>query len=168
MQIPLAQNDSRMFIRFRRAVADEDVFFPSEKSGGINCFALLSRTNECRFETTENYISAEFIVEQLDRFSFERRRLTVIVLDNASIHTAGIIKERLRVWQERGLFVFYLPRYSPHLNIAEVLWRKLKYQWLSPLDYVSKEMLFYTVRQALSAVGTGLRIGFSRFNYSLI
>jgi len=78
MQIPLAQNDSRMFIRFRRAVADEDVFFPSEKSGGINCFALLSRTNECRFETTENYISAEFIVEQLDRFSFGRRRLTVI------------------------------------------------------------------------------------------
>ena len=94
--------------------------------------------------------------------------LRCLVLDNASIHTAGIIKERLRVWQERGLFVFYLPRYSPHLNIAEVLWRKLKYQWLSPLDYVSKEMLFYTVRQALSAVGTGLRIGFSRFNYSLI
>ncbi|MCA1628504.1 MAG: transposase, partial [Acidobacteria bacterium] len=89
---------------------------------------------------------------------------TVVVLDNASIHTAGIIKERLGVWQARGLFIFYLPRYSPHLNIAEVLWRKLKYEWLSPLDYVSKENLFYTVRQALAAVGTSLRINFSKFS----
>ncbi len=143
--------------------ADEDVFMPSEKSGGVNCFALLSRSNECRFETTQKYITAEFILEQLDRLSFSLPRLTVIVLDNASIHTAAIIKERLAIWQERGLFVFYLPRYSPHLNIAEVLWRKLKYEWLSPLDYVSKENLFYTVRQALAAVGTNLRINFSKF-----
>jgi len=147
---------------------DEEVFMPSEKSGGVNCFALLSRTNECRFETTQNSINAAFILEQLERFSFELERMTVVVLDNASIHTAGIIKERLSVWQERGLFIFYLPRYSPHLNIAEVLWRKLKYEWLSPLDYVCKETLFYTVRQALAAVGTNLRIGFSRFNHSLI
>ena len=148
--------------------ADEEVYFPAERSGGVNCFAFLSRTNQCHFATTQNSIKAEFIVEQLDRFSFGLPRPTVIVLDNASIHTAGIIKARLQVWQERGLFIFYLPRYSPHLNIAEVLWRKLKYEWLSPLDYVSKENLFYTVRQALSAVGTSLRIGFSRFNYSLI
>lgn len=127
-----------------------------------------SRRNECRFATTQNSINAEFILEQLDRFSFGLRRPAVIVLDNASIDTAGIIKERLAVWQERGLFIFYLPCYWPHLNIAEVLWRKLKYEWLSPLDYVSKEQLFYTVRQALSAVGTSLRIGFLRFNYSLI
>ena len=28
--------------------ADEDVFMPPEKSGGVNCFALLSRSNDCR------------------------------------------------------------------------------------------------------------------------
>lgn len=147
--------------------ADEEVFFPSEKSGGVNCFAFLSRTNKCYFETTQNSINAEFILEQLDRFSLGLRRPAVIVLDNASTHTAGIIKEQLEIWQKRGLFIFYLPRYSPHLNIAEILWRKLKYEWLSPSDYISKENLFYTVRQALSAVGTSLRIEFSRFNYSL-
>jgi transposase len=143
--------------------ADEDVFMPSAKSGGVNCFALLSRSNECRFETTQKYINAEFIFEQLERLSFGLPRLSVVVLDNARVHTAGIIKEQLQVWQERGLFIFYLPRYSPHLNIAEVLWRKLKYEWLAPLDYVCKENLFYTVRQALAAVGTNLRINFSKF-----
>jgi transposase len=148
--------------------ADEEVFFPAERSGGVNCFAFLSRTNKCYFETTQNSINAEFILEQLDRFSLNLQRPAVIVLDNATTHTAGIIQAQLRVWQERGLYIFYLPRYSPHLNIAEILWRKLKYEWLSPGDYISKENLFYTVRQALSAVGTSLRIEFSRFNYSLI
>lgn len=147
--------------------ADEEVFFPAERGGGVNCFAFLSRSNKCYFETTQNSINAEFILDKLERFSFGLARPAVIVLDNASIHTAGIIKERLPVWQQRGLFIFYLPRYSPHLNIAETLWRKLKYEWLSPLDYGCRENLFYTVRQALSAVGMGLRIGFSRFNHSV-
>jgi transposase len=36
------------------------------------------------------------------------------------------VQQRRGFWQERGLLLFYLPPYSPHLNIAEVLWRKLK------------------------------------------
>jgi transposase len=66
-------------------------------------------------------------------------------------------------WQARGLFVFYLPAYSPHLNIVETLWRKLKYEWLLPEHYATPQSLFYGVRQALAAVGTGLRVRFSAF-----
>ena len=44
-------------------------------------------------------------------------------------------------WQERGLSVFYLPAYSPPLNIAEVLWRKLKQEWLRAEDYADNETL---------------------------
>lgn len=44
-------------------------------------------------------------------------KFTVIVMDNASIHHAKIIQDRLPIWQKRGLFIFYLPPYSPHLNI---------------------------------------------------
>ena len=66
-----------------------------------------------------------------DFFRFMSRTL----LDNARVHTKAV-KERWPVWQERGLFVFFLPTYSPHLNIVEVLWRKLKYEWLRPDDYL--------------------------------
>ena len=72
--------------------------------------------------------------ERLDALSLSLSRLTVVVLDNASVHKKAV-KERWAVWQERGLFVFFLPAYSPHLNIAEILWRKLKYEWLCPEDY---------------------------------
>ena len=145
----------------------EEVFMPSETGQGVNCFALVSRANECRFETTQETIDADFVVEQLDRLSFEVVRQTVVVLDNAPAHVAKRVQERRGFWQQRGLFLFYLPPYSPHLNIAEVLWRHLKYQWLRPQDYLETQTLFYQVRQALAAVGTLLKIHFTPFRLGL-
>ena len=139
---------------------DEQVVMPSDGRGGVNCFALISRDNDCRAHLTDGPITADWVSERLDALSLSLRRLTVVVLDNASVH-ARAAKERAAVWQGRGLFVFFLPPYSPHLNIAEVLWRKLKYEWLRPEDYSDEETLRYAVWQALAAVGQTLRIEFS-------
>jgi transposase len=147
--------------------ADEEVSMPTTKGGGLNCFALLNRGNQCLIKTSQETMTARFIFEQLENLSFQLSKLTVIVLDNARIHCSQIIKERKKVWQQRGLYIFYLPRYSPHLNIVETLWRKLKYEWLTPLDYQSKENLFYQVTQALKAVGNSLFIQFSKFRHTL-
>ena len=146
---------------------DEDVFMPVEKGGGLNLFGLVGGDNRLIYQTTVEKITGQFIFEQLEMFSMRINKLTVLVLDNATVHTAGFIKERLAAWQTRGLYIFYLPKSSPHLNIAEILWRKLKYEWLSPSDYVDKQQLHYSVRQILGAVGSILRINFSDFNYSI-
>jgi transposase len=146
---------------------DEEVFMPTTKGSGLNCFALLSRTNQCLVKTSEQTFSAHFILEQFETLSFNLRKSTVVVLDNARIHTWQIIKERIKIWQSRGLYLFYLPRYSPHLNIVETLWRKLKYQWLTPIDYQSKEYLYYQINLALKAVGNSLFIQFSKFRHTL-
>lgn len=145
---------------------DEQVAMPSSPGRGVNCFALLNRENRATVETTEGSITARFIFEQFERLSLQRRRLTVVVVDNARVHRARMIKEQIEVWQRRGLFIFYLPRYSPHLNIVETLWRKLKYEWLTASDYETRETLSYAVRQALKAVGESLFIQFSGFSHS--
>ncbi len=106
------------------------------------------------------------MAEQLDRLSLCLARPTVVVLDNAPIHHGKAVRQRRDAWQERGLFVFYLLAYSPHLNIAEVLWRKLKYEWLRPEDYADEETLHYQVWLALKAVGKSLTIHFSPFRQS--
>ncbi len=146
--------------------ADEDVFMPSTPGLGINCFAFLTRTNWCRFATTHQSITSQFVLEQVEHLSVGLPKVTVLVLDNAPVHTAKLIQQRRAVWEQRGLFVLYLPRYAPHLNIVETLWRKLKYEWLAPSDYETTEGLFYAVRQALAAVGTTLHINFSKFSLS--
>jgi hypothetical protein len=57
----------------------------------------------------------------------------------------------------------YLPPYSPHLNIAETLWRILKGKWIRPPDYVSTDTLFYSTNRALAAVGKELFINYLKF-----
>lgn len=146
---------------------EEEVFMPTQKGEGLNCFALLTRNNECLIETTTENINSQFVFERLEELSTKLEKLTVVVLDNARIHHSQIIKERLKVWQQRGLYLFYLPRYSPHLNIVEILWRKLKYEWLSPSDYLDKGNLFYQIRLALSSIGEELFIKFSKFRHTL-
>lgn len=70
--------------------ADEQVTMPSERGGGV----------------------------RLDVLSLSVCRLTVVVLDNARVHRK-VVKERGRLWQECGLFVWFLPTYSPHLTLVK-------------------------------------------------
>jgi len=41
--------------------ADEQVAMPSQKGGGVNCFALLTRDNECHAHLTEGKVTAAWI-----------------------------------------------------------------------------------------------------------
>lgn len=145
---------------------DEDVFMPSEKSEGLNCFGLLSRSNQIIFRTTTQKINSEFVIEELEHFSRNLKRVTVVVLDNARVHTCKAVQERRGYWKERGLHLFFLPAYSPHLNIIEMLWRELKYRWLRAEDYCCVQNLFYQVTLALMAVGHSLKINFKPFGLS--
>lgn len=147
---------------------DEKVYMPSDKGVGINLFGLISRSNRLVFEMTSERITGEFVIGQMEKLLDNLEKPTVVVLDNASAHRNKKIRERIPYWETRGLYIFYLPIYSPHLNLAEILWRKLKYEWLSPADYLDWENLKYRVRLGLSNVGSMLKINFSKFNHNLI
>ena len=120
--------------------------------------------NQTHWTTTEKNIDTLFIFNQMEDLSFTIQKQTVVVLDNASIHTAKRIQEQIPFWQQRGLFIFYLPPYSPQLNIAETLWRKMKREWIDPDDYLEKDNLFYAINRFLANVGTNVNIKFSDFN----
>ena len=62
-------------------------------------------------------------------------------MDNAPWHKAKAVRAKELIWNEKGLFLFFLPKYSPHLNLIEILWRKIKYEWLRADDYLSTEAL---------------------------
>lgn len=142
---------------------DEKVAAPGTSGSGVNCFALLSRDNRCFFGLSQETMNAGRVCDLLDQFSHTLTRPTVAVLDNAPVHQ-GQVQKRRAAWEAKGLYVFFLPVYCPHLNLAEVLWRKLKYEWLCAGDYVDKPTLCYRVWQALAAVGDDLKIAFKPFD----
>lgn len=140
---------------------DEDVYVPAERAARLNIFGMITRRNEYRGFTTQESINADKVLEYLDLMSFTVKKKTVIVLDNASVHRNRKIKELRKIWESRGLFLFYLPPYSPELNPAEILWRILKGKWLRPVDYTTTDSLFYATNSALGAVGRTLNVNYS-------
>jgi len=56
--------------------------------------------------------------------------------------------------------VIFLPTYSPELNLIEILWRKIKYEWLPVTAYQSFPALTHHVLQVLSDYGGKYRINF--------
>ena len=112
----------------------EDVYIPCERGLRLNIFGMIDRRNRYEgFTTTEN-MTADKVADFLDRMSLRISKRTFVVLDNASVHRCRLMRELRPLWEKRGLFLFFLPPYSPHLNIAEILWRILKGKWLNGSD----------------------------------
>ena len=65
---------------------DENVYIPSHKAARLNIFGMITRRNQYKGFTTQESINADRITDYLDKFSFEVKKKTVIVLDNASVH----------------------------------------------------------------------------------
>lgn len=139
---------------------DENIAIKSLRRSHINCFGIITRGNKFVYHTTTETITADFIIEQLDLFSWTIKKHTVIVLDNAKVHRCHKIKMMQKVWAKRKLFIFFLPPYSPQLNIIERLWKEIKARWISVKDYENQQQLFYTVELILKAIGHSLKLYF--------
>ena len=80
-------------------------------------------------------------------------RPVVVVLDNAPFHTAGAVREKRAEWEQKGLKLYYLPAYCPHLNPIEGVWRRLKGFLMPRRLYDSLAELKRAVLNALSLPG---------------
>lgn len=66
--------------------------------------------------------------------------LTIVLIDNAPTHTSDFFLSQLNEWDELGLYVKPIGAISPDLNIIEILWRKIKYEWMPFSAYESFEI----------------------------
>lgn len=141
--------------------AGEEIRLVPEKGKRLSVFGLLNTDCEGKFWTSEKNIKTEFVIDCLEEWLKEKNeKPRVLVLDNARIHRSKKMQSKLDEWEERGFFIFNLPGYSPHLNIIEILWRKMKYEWLKPLDYLSFESLMRAIKKILSNLETEYKINF--------
>lgn len=140
----------------------EDVFVPSMKAARLNIFGMINRDNVYHGFTSCQSIKAEDVAKFIDKFSKSITPPTFIVLENASVHTGGKMKESLDRWRKRGRYIFFLPPYSPHLNIAETLWRILKTKWIKPHHYIDTKSLFNATHEILHGIGERYRVNYSK------
>jgi transposase len=68
--------------------------------------------------------------------------------------------DQIEKWEERGLFLYFIPKYSPELNLIEILWKHIKYFWLSPSAYKGFKFLKAELDNILANVGNEFKISF--------
>jgi len=69
---------------------DEEVAVYVEKGYKTNIFGMINRSNVCHWETTQQNINSEFVINFLENLSFKIQRKTVVALDNASVHRSKL------------------------------------------------------------------------------
>ena len=133
----------------------------SRRSQRLNVWAIMNRKNNLNAYVSTQTINSDVIAACIDSFYPVVERPTFIVVDRASIHTSDFIYDRLEEWKERGLHIFELPTYSPELNLIEILWRFIKYEWLEINAYSSWQALVSCVEKILKEFGDNYVINFA-------
>ena len=109
---------------------EETLGLPSQRSSRFNVLGLMNRHNELTSYVFDKSITSEVVVACIDDFSQTCDQRTVVVMDQASIHKNAEIEAKIEDWKAKNIEIFWLPTYSPHLNLIEIFWRFMKYEWI--------------------------------------
>lgn len=140
----------------------ETVELPAERSNNINVVGFYNKNNDLKSYCFDCNIDSKIAVACFDQFSTTITQKTYVILDNAPVHHSNEFKNNIPKWEEKGLFLKYLPPYSPELNIIEILWRFMKYSWLPISAYLSFNNLKEKLEYVLKNVGKEYRINFAK------
>ena len=126
-----------------------------------NILGFFNLQHEFHSFAFEGPINTQTVVHCFTLFRQQLERPAVVVVDNAPIHTSEDFAEQKLLWHEQGLAVKFLPPYCPELNLIELLWRKIKYEWLPLNAYQSFKTMTRTLFEVLRGIGSKYRITFA-------
>ena len=127
---------------------ENPILLPAAKGKFLNVIGLMTRKNKLFFEVLETTYNTDKVISYMDSFVAQTVKKTVVILDNSPIHKSKKFMAKIEEWKEKDVLIFFLPPYSPELNLIEILWRRIKYQWI-PFDAY---ICFQNLKERLSYV----------------
>jgi len=140
--------------------AGEQIRIFPQRDKKLNLFGIFRADNVAVTYQTKANINSVFLISSIDDFCRYIEKPTVLVLDNAAVHRSKMFSEQIEKWQQRDLYIFFLPRYCPHLNKAETFWRKAKYEWRKPSDYASFSKYKRKIKEIFNGIGLKYKVNF--------
>jgi hypothetical protein len=134
---------------------------PAMKYGRMNVLGFMNRKNDLHTYMFEESIHTGVVIACFDAFCQTIKQKTIVMIDNASIHRSEEFEDRIPFWKKQGLIIKYLPTYSPELNLIEILWRRIKYDWLPFSAYQCLNAMIEALENILSHVGSKYQITFA-------
>jgi len=150
-------------VPYRWSKVNEPTPIPANRfAKRINVLGFLNTKNsDLVYKMTTDKVDSEVVVDLFNSFAKNLKNTTVVILDNASTHTSKLFKSNLERWEKEGLYLLYLPPYSPELNLIEILWREMKYRWVDIEALLSFDTLSVHIKKLLDGFGSEYVINFS-------
>ena len=143
---------------------------PCARSTTLNVLGFMNRSNSLTPYCFTGSINSSIVIACIDNFYNQRQaqieqqglaaKVTYLIIDNAPIHTSKEFRANELRWEAQGLRIKRLPAYSPELNLIEILWRKMKYEWIGFDAYQSYKQLVEWVDEMLIGFGQKYIINF--------
>lgn len=127
----------------------------------INVLGALRHDHSLVWRLHDQRTTREEVMAFFDEFANQPHSIPrIVVLDNAGIHKGEPMRDRCRQWEQQGLYLYYLPPYSPELNRIEILWKQAKYFWRS-FRYLVGDSLRDEVRCIMENYGKAFTVNFA-------
>lgn len=140
---------------------DQPLTLPSASSPRLNVLGFLNLRGDFHSYLTEGSVNSEFVIHCFDAYCAQLTKPCLIVIDNAPMHRSAAFEAKIKEWEEDGMYLLFLPPYSPELNLIEILWRKPKYEWLPLSAYESFKQLLEKLGETLKEVGSKYLLSFA-------
>lgn len=153
---------SRSCVPYAWQPRGETLCLPAHVSGRTNVIGFMSRNNEAYFHAVDGSVTHREIVAAMNNFVRLRppEKLTIVVMDNATVHHKAA-KEASWEWLGQRVWAWFLPAYSPELNPIEILWKKIKYEWLPWAAYHCFDSMCSALSDIFENLGRKYRINFA-------
>lgn len=118
---------------------------------------------------SESYIKMiDWQAEKAEKTLRKTGKITIIVLDNYSVHKSKEVKKNLKRWKRKGLRFFFISAYSPELNLIEPEWHQLKTHELSGRMFEDEYDLAMAVIDSLEKRSQNNNCACERFRFDEI
>ena len=134
---------------------------PTTRSRQLNILGFMRRQGVLESYVSTQSITSDVVMACIETFFSTVDKATVIVMDQAPIHTSYAMQDKREEWKANDIYIFELPTYSPELNQIEIVWRFMKYDWLEAKAYESWQSLRTHVEEMLRRFGQDFVINFA-------
>ena len=126
----------------------------------VNVLGALRHDGQLTWTTQQRPTTRDDVIIFFDQIAAQSHSVPrVVLIDNAGIHKGKPMEKKRRQWARHGLYLYYLPPYSPELNRIEILWKHAKHFWRRFIAKNGADLL-NEVQSLMSGFGTKFTINF--------
>jgi transposase len=143
----------------------ETIEIPFQRGKSLSAIGFVDLDNNFFSYEIEGAVNSEVVIAVMDKFASHVKGTNVVIIDNAPVHHSEVFHERVPVWNAQGLHLYFLPPYSPELNLIEIVWRQIKHHWLPLRAFRSIENLWEELGCVLAGIGKEHRLSFPSLQF---